>query len=294
MYQFKQKSKDNLKRFALVVGGSALFAASVNLFVVPLGLYNPGCTGVAQLIRSIFISYFGLHFSFDVAGIINALLNIPLTILAYKKLSHKFFVGTLLSVIVQTAAFSFVAIPSTPLVADIAINCIIGATLAATGIGLTLTAGYSGGGTDILGVYLAQKRAGYSVGKLTLLVNCFIYFTSAILFSPQTALYSIFYAVVFSFFLDKLHLQNREICCIIFTRNPNIRPLIVNELHRGLTWWNGMGGWSDAPVEVLISVVSKKELPELSRKVHDADPSAFIIRAEGTNVIGNFEKRLIA
>lgn len=55
-----------------------------------------------------------------------------------------------------------------------------------------------------------------------------------------------------------------------------------------------MGGWSDAPVEVLISVVSKKELPELSRKVRDADPSAFIIRAEGTNVIGNFEKRLIA
>lgn len=278
----------------LVVGGSSLFAISVNLFVVPLGLYNPGCTGVAQLIRSILVDYFDLKFPFDIAGIINALLNIPLTILAFKKMSRRFFTGTLLSVIVQMLVFSIVAIPATPLISDIAVDCVVGAVLAATGIGLTLMAGYSGGGTDILGVYLSQKRADFSVGKFTLLVNCFVYFTSAGLFSLQTAIYSIFYAVVFSFILDKLHFQNREICCIIFTRNPSVRNLIVNELHRGLTWWNGMGGWSDAPVEVLISVVSKKEFPELSHKVCNADPSAFIIRTEGTNGVGNFEKRLIA
>ncbi|NLH91382.1 MAG: YitT family protein, partial [Atopobium sp.] len=249
---------------------------------------------VAQLIRSILVDYCDFQSPFDIAGIINALLNIPLSIIAFKKLSHSFFVGTLLSVIVQMLTFSIVVIPTTPLISDIAIDCVVGAALAAIGIGLTLMAGYSGGGTDILGVYLSQKSSDFSVGKLTLLVNCFVYFTSAGLFGLQTAIYSIFYAMVFSFVLDRLHFQNREICCIIFTRNPAVRPLIVSELHRGLTWWNGMGGWSDVPIEVLISIVSKKELPELSRKVRGADPAAFIIRIEETNVVGNFEKRLIA
>jgi uncharacterized membrane-anchored protein YitT (DUF2179 family) len=265
----------------------------VNLFVVPLGLYNPGCTGIAQLIRSILISYFGFTFPFDIAGIINALLNFPLAFLAFRQLSHKFLAGTALSVVVQTLVFTLVPIPTVPLVSDTAIGCAIGATLAAVGIGLTLMAGCSGGGTDILGIYLTLMHPNFSVGKLTLLVDCFIYFASALLFSLQTSIYSIFYAVIFSLVLDKVHFQNRKTYCMIFTRNSNVRPLIINEIHRGLTWWKGAGGWSDTPTEVLVSVVSKKEVSQLTRKIHAIDPAAFIIKTEDATVAGNFEKRLI-
>ena len=285
--------KNSWKNIALVVGGSILFATSVNLFVVPLGLYNPGCTGIAQLIRSILISYFGFTFPFDIAGIINALLNFPLAFLAFRQLSHKFLAGTALSVVVQTLVFTLVPIPTVSLVSDTAIGCAIGATLAAVGIGLTLMAGCSGGGTDILGIYLTLMHPNFSVGKLTLLVDCFIYFASALLFSLQTSIYSIFYAVIFSLVLDKVHFQNRETYCMIFTRNSNVRPLIINEIHRGLTWWKGTGGWSDTPTEVLVSVVSKKEVSQLTRKIHAIDPAAFIIKTEDATVAGNFEKRLI-
>ena len=56
--------------------GSALFAASVNLFIVPFGLYNSGIIGFAQIIRTVLADSFNIKFNFDIAGIINFCLNV--------------------------------------------------------------------------------------------------------------------------------------------------------------------------------------------------------------------------
>jgi uncharacterized membrane-anchored protein YitT (DUF2179 family) len=291
-YRFKEEVDDRVE-VLLIVAGSALFSTAINLFVVPLGLYNPGCTGIAQLIRSILVERCGMAFPFDVAGIVNLLLNIPLALLAWRGLSRRFLVGTILSVLVQTAAFTFVPIPTVPIVSDVAVSCAIGAALSATGIGLTLMAGCSGGGTDIIGMYLSVTREHFSVGKLTLMVNVGIYLTCAMLFDLQTALYSVFYAVIFSVVLDRVHLQNRETYCMVFTRSAETRDLIVHKIHRGLTWWHGVGGFSDQPIDVLVTVASKKEVPNLARQVKTQDPGAFVIEMEDVHVVGNFEKRLV-
>ena len=277
----------------MILIGSALFAASINLFVVPVNLYNGGIVGLSQIFRTVLVSRMNLNFSFDIAGVINFLINVPLFVMAYRSLSRKFFLGTLLSLITQTVCFSLIPIPAVPILDDVLASLIIGAIVGALGIGMTLVSGASGGGTDIVGVYAALHWKSFSVGKLQLLFNALVYCLCAFLFDLPIAIYSIIYAAVYSFVLDKVHLQNIEMSLMIFTKNPEIKSRILKDFVRGVTYWKGLGAYTQTETEVLVTIVSKDEVNDLRRMITQMDPKAFIIVNEGLQITGNFIKRLV-
>ena len=279
--------------YTMILIGSALFAASINLFVVPVNLYNGGIVGLSQIFRTVLVSRMNLNFSFDIAGVINFLINVPLFVMAYRSLSRKFFLGTLLSLITQTVCFSLIPTPAVPILDDVLASLIIGAIVGALGIGMTLVSGASGGGTDIVGVYAALHWKSFSVGKLQLLFNALVYCLCAFLFDLPIAIYSIIYAAVYSFVLDKVHLQNIEMSLMIFTKNPEIKSRILKDFVRGVTYWKGLGAYTQTETEVLVTIVSKDEVNDLRRMITQMDPKAFIIVNEGLQITGNFIKRLV-
>ena len=279
--------------YTMILIGSALFAASINLFVVPVNLYNGGIVGLSQIFRTVLVSRMNLNFSFDIAGVINFLINVPLFVMAYRSLSRKFFLGTLLSLITQTVCFSLIPIPAVPILDDVLASLIIGAIVGALGIGMTLVSGASGGGTDIVGVYAALHWKSFSVGKLQLLFNALVYCLCAFLFDLPIAIYSIIYAAVYSFVLDKVHLQNIEMSLMIFTKKPEIKSRILKDFVRGVTYWKGLGAYTQTETEVLVTIVSKDEVNDLRRMITQMDPKAFIIVNEGLQITGNFIKRLV-
>lgn len=283
---------DVIKKYAVVIIGAFIFSLGINLFIVPVALYNGGVVGIAQIIRTIINSVVQLPANMDISGIINFLLNIPLLILAYVSISKKFFCKTLISVILQTIFFTLIKIPDTPIITDTLAACLIGGLLTGLGTGITLRAGGSGGGLDILGVFFAKKVPGFSVGKLGLIVNAFIYSYCAIAFSLPTAIYSIIYSTVYSMTVDKTHYQNINATAMIFTKEKDLEATIINELNRGVTYWNGKGGYTNEDSLVLVTVISKYEIPQLKKIIHDIDPHAFIVFNDGLSVDGNFEKRL--
>lgn len=285
--------KENSKFIGYIVIGSAIFAISVNLFAVPMNIYNMGVVGIAQIIRTLLVDYLRIGVDFDIAGIINLLFNIPLFLIAYKSLSKKFFFGTLLSILVQTFFFTLVPIPSSPIVNDVMANIILGGILAGIGIGLCLQSGASGGGTDIIGMYASRKNPSFSIGKISLGINACIYLMCAILFNVQTALYSIIYVVVFSLMIDKMHIQNIAVSAMIFTRNPEIKNIIMSELLRGVTVWQGAGAYTGNSCEILETIVSKYDVDALKRILKENDSNAFFILNEGVHVSGNYQRRLL-
>ena len=287
------KRHSQIYDYTMILFGSALFAASINLFVVPVNLYNGGIVGLSQIIRSVLVSRMGMRFSFDIAGVINFLINVPLFFMAFRSLSRKFFLGTLLSLITQTVCFSLIPIPVVPILDDVLASLIIGAIVGAFGIGMTLVSGASGGGTDIVGVYAALHWKAFSVGKIQLLFNALVYSLCAFLFDLPIAIYSIIYAAVYSFVLDKVHLQNIEMSLMIFTKNPEIKNRILKDFVRGVTYWKGLGAYTQTETEVLVTIVSKDEVNELRRMITQLDPKAFIIVNEGLQITGNFIKRLV-
>ena len=282
----------NIKQYGIIIIGALLFCLGVNLFISPLGLYNGGVVGIAQIIRTIIVEYFPSVKNFDIAGIINFIINIPLLLIAYKSISKKFFIRTVVSVVAQTIFFTVITIPSTAIIDDPLAACLIGGIITGAGIGITLKEGGSGGGIDILGVYFTQKYKNFSVGKLGIIINAIIYGICAILFELPIAIYSVIYTTFFSLIVDKIHFQNINTTAMIFTKVKNIENGIIKEMGRGVTCWNGQGAYTGEESKILVTVISKYEINQLKRIVLEKDPKAFIIFNEGLNVIGNFEKRL--
>ena len=279
------KIKEPLQLFV----GTLLFVLGVNLFIVPVGLYNGGIVGISQIIRTLITK--NIHLNFDIAGIINMMFNIPLLIIAYKGISKKFFKRTLVALILQTIFFTFIKIPTVPLLDDRIASIVIGGVISGMGSGIVLQSGASGGGLDIIGVYTSIKKPGASVGGLIMSVNFFIYVACAILFDFRIALYSIIYAVISTTAVDKFHYQNIEISLIIFTKVPEVKQEIMQKYVRGVTYWEGIGAYTNNKTEVLVTVCSKIEVNRIKKDILKLDPKAFVIM-NTTNVTGGFERRL--
>lgn len=287
--------KWNFEQMMKAVLGTFLFCFGLNIFIVPMGLYNGGCIGFSQLIRTILVDTFNLNFSFDIAGILNYAINIPLFILAYKSVSKTFFARTLFCVTIQTFFLTVIPVLDTPLVSEILTAVLIGGIMCGIGGGMTLSAGASGGGTDIIGIAISKKNRNFSVGKLDLIVNIVIYSICGILYGLTTMIYSIIYSVFYSIILDNTHEQNVCSTAIIFTKKhpKKIIEFAGNEIDRGSTTWEAKGGYDNSTTYITYVVLSKYELQRLERHLNDLDEHAFMVTtSSGVKVDGNFEKYL--
>ena len=273
--------------------GSVMFAFGLNVFITPLSLYNGGFMGISQLIRTLIVHVF--HFSFgqtDIAGIIYFLINIPLIYMAWSKMGKEFFARSIITIIIQPAALTFIPVPSAPVIDDYLTACVIGGIIAGTGSGMILRGGSSGGGQDILGIYFTKKFPGFSVGKVSIIINFFVYGICLLMFNMEVVIYSLIYGVIYSIACDRVHIQNINMSVMIFTKKLGISRAIIEQTGRGVTNWDGAGAYTNQTSYILFVVISKYEVNQLKRIVRSIDPNAFMIFTEGCSVSGNFEKRL--
>ena len=288
MKKIKSLFNWDLKDLSRAVIGSFLFCLAINFFVVPNNLYTGGILGLSQLIRSITIDIFNLKTSFDFSGIIYYMINIPLFIIAYKSLGKTFFFRTLFAVSLQALMLSL--LPNILIVDDTLTNVFVGGLLGGIGVGMILSSGASTGGTDIIGLTLAKKDNHFSVGKLGLVINIFIYSIAGIRYGLAIMIYSILYSAVDSIMVDKLHEQNICSTAFIFCKeNPKmINDFIKNDLKRDFTYWYAKGGYDDSRTYIIYTALTKYELIKLERNMKNI--RTFMIKSEGIGIKGEFLK----
>lgn len=282
-------------RLVAAVAGEFICAAALNLFIVPLDLYTGGLMGVCQLIRTLLQTY--LHISFgqyDIAGILYFILNVPILLFAYKTLGRRLVVVTLICTVSYSLFYSVIPIPVVPIVDDYLTACLLGGILTGVGSGIVLTCGGSGGGLDVVGLCLSKRGSRVTVGRFSLGFNIFLYTACLLLFIPEVAIYSVIYNFFTVMVLDRMHQQNVTVQAMIFTRGDEsgVAHFIIKQLGRGVTHWNGVGGYTGEGVHVLCVCLSKYEIEELLHTVHTIDPHAFVVVEEGVRVFGNFPKKL--
>lgn len=287
--------QDRYLRFTVGLLGSVLLAAAINLFIVPQGLYTGGLYGVCQVIRTLLVERAGLSVPFDLAGLLYLLVNVPLLVLAWKSLGRRFVLRLAVCTVVNSLALSLIPSPATPIIADTLTSCLVGGILAGFSLGIVLTCGCSTGGLDVLGLVLAKRGTGLTVGKFSISFNAVLYAVCALLFSLDTAIYSAIYMVFSSLFVDRGHQQNITVQMIIFTKAETapIRALIMEKLERGFTCWEGRGGYTDEPIHVLYVCLSKYEVPTIQQALRQLDPQSFSVLQEGVHVGGNFVRHLM-
>ena len=167
-----------------------------------------------------------------------------------------------------------------------------GGVICGIGAGMTLLSGGSGGGEEILGLLLMQKHSNLSVGKVSAILNIFIFGTCAVIFSISQAIYSVLFTGIVYYVLDKVHFQNIMLTMLIITKKQGLEKIIFEKVNRGVTKWNAYGAYRNEEREILMTVVSKSEFLQLRRLLLAADPEVFIIIEENVFVVGNFQKRV--
>lgn len=279
-------------RILLAVAGSFIYSVGINYFVTPAGLYTGGFLGVGQIIRTLLTTNLGLHFSFDIAGVIYFALNIPVYLLAFRSISGHFGLKSLLCTVCNTVFLSILVPPAEPILYDVLAASILGGMIAGAGIGLMLYDGGSSGGMDILGVYLLKKFPNFSVGKVNMAFNVALYVICLLLFNVQVAIYSIIYAVFSALIVDRLHQQNIAVMAWVFTKKKDaaLRDYVTKTLRRSVTYWDGIGAYSNSETNILCICLSKYELEELRHAMHELDPDAFLVVEEGVHIHGNYHK----
>ena len=250
--------------------------------------------GLSQLIRTFILSIVDINLPFDIATPIYYLINIPLFILAYKKLGKYFFYRTLFSVTVCTI-FLFI-IPSDNLIIkdSLLTNVLIGGALVGFGCGIALSAGASTGGSDIIGMVLTSHSKKITVGNFGLAFNAFIYVICGIMNGLDIMIYSILSSIFDAVVLDRMHIRNICSTMMMFSKKHPRRIIdyVKKELDRDVTYWEAIGGYDDTKSYITYVVLSKYEKYLLESKLKHEKFDAFIVELNGVSVLGNFEKKL--
>lgn len=286
------KNKINLKSILTVIASGFLFALSVNLFVRPIGIYNGGVVGISQLLANFTENVLHINPGIDLMGIFNLLINIPIFIFAWQKLSRKFVILSLLNIVTQSVSFMLIPIPATPIIGDLFVSILFAAIVGAFGAALSFRVKASSGGLDVIGMYFSQRKRG-SIGSIYLVVNVAIYTISAIVYHIEIAIYSLVYSIIYSYAMDKFHDHNIEVSVMVFTKNKDIIHAVTKEIRRGVTHWTGEGAFTSTEMDIFVTIVAQSEVAEIKRLIRSLDPQAFIIITQNLKVDGGFEKRLI-
>lgn len=261
-----------------------LSSIAVNFFFQPGHVYSSGATGLAQVLSALSVMLLG--FEIPVSLTFYAI-NIPLMILAWYKIGHKFTIFTFITV---TMSSLFIQVmPHVTLTEDPLINAIFGGLVMGTGIGFGLKSRISSGGTDIVSLTI-RKKTGRDVGSISLIVNATIMVFAGILFGWKYALYSMVTIFVSSRVTDAIFTKQKKMQAMIVTSHPEpVIKMIHKKLHRGVTCINDAEGtYNHERKAVLLAIITREEYSDFKHYMRKADPSAFVSIAENVHILGRF------
>ncbi|MFC3927037.1 YitT family protein [Streptococcus caprae] len=262
-----------------------LSAIAVNFFFQPGHVYSSGVTGLAQIISSVAEHHFGFNLP---VSIVFYAINLPLLVLAWRSIGHKFTVFTFITVTLSSVFIQIV--PQVTLTTDPIINAIFGGLVMGVGIGYGLMNNISSGGTDIVSLTL-RRKTGREVGNISLMVNGVIMVFAGLLFGWKYALYSMVTIFVSSRVTNALYTKQKKMQAMIVTSRPEkVTKVIHRRLGRGVTLINeAEGTYNGEKKAILLTIITRAEFADFKYLMKKADPSAFISVAENVQIIGRFE-----
>lgn len=275
---------ESKKLFVVLLSG-ALNAVALNLFLIPANVYAGGFTGLAQLLSGILDEYTPIFIS---TGILLFILNVPVTILGWKMVGKGFTIYSFISVAATTLFLEM--IPITVLSDDILLNAVFGGVITAIGVGLTLKYGASTGGLDIVAMVLSRMHD-QPVGKYFFSLNAIIILSAGLLNGWEKALYTLVTLYVTTRMIDAIHTRHEKLTAMIVTKQgEKLKTAIHSRLVRGITMVPARGAFTKEEKDMLIIVITRYELYDLEKIIHETDPNAFTNVVQTAGIFGFFRK----
>jgi uncharacterized membrane-anchored protein YitT (DUF2179 family) len=274
-----------VKHASFFILGSLLAAVGLDIFLVPNNIIDGGITG---------ISIISSHLSHLPLGMFIILLNIPFLYIGYKQIGRTFAFSTLFSILWLSVWVSI--LHSVPvLTKDVFLASIFGGVILGIGVGLIIRYGGSLDGTEIIAI-LVDKKSGFSVGEIVMFFNLFILTSAGFVFGWDKALYSLItYFVAFKIIDITIEgLDESKAVFIISNKGEDIAKQLMSRLGRGVTYLEGMGGYSKEKKNIIYLVVTRLEIAKLKEIINETDPEAFLTISGVHDVMGvNYKEKAV-
>ena len=261
--------------------GSTIFALGFSLFLMPHDMNAGGISGLAQVVVEIL--------GVGSVGTLSILINLPLFILGGIKIGKRFFVGSLMGMLLSSVLIDlFAMIP--PVDMEPLLCVLYGGAVCGLGLGVVFISGTSTGGSDILVRLLKLKYRNVPIGQIALYFDLVVVTLTGLVFRDVSkALYTGIAVFVTSQVVDAVvyRFDYSKVALIISREYEAIAQAIGKELDRGATFLHGEGTYSHSQTKVVLTAVKKQQLAELKEIVIHIDPNAFIILQEAHQVLGD-------
>ena len=270
-----------VKSYLLMTIGLFIFVFSWTAFLIPHEIAGGGVSGLASVIN--YATGFDVSYSY-------LIINAVLLGIGFLVLGKAFGFKTIYCIAVAALMFEF--LPLIPWVSDIEdklINSLIGGTMSGIGIGIIFLQGGSTGGTDIVALIIAKYRE-MSPGRVFII--CDLVIIGSVYFIPGKSLEDVIYGYIemvsFSYVIDMILTGNKQsLQVFIFSsKYAEIADRVSSEMGRGVTALSTMGWYSQSESKMLVVILRKSQLADISAIVKEIDNNAFISVSAVMSVYG--------
>lgn len=298
--------------YAAIILGSMVMAIGIGIFLVDAKVVPGGVSGLAMAV------YYLSNNTIPV-GISIWVLNVPLYIWGVRSLGAKFgwrtFVGFTCNAFFidffrgELPGFHFIRLQDTPAIQDLLQNdffflILIGATLLGIGLGIIFKFKGTTAGSDIVAAIM-QKNYGFKPGQAIMMIDFFVIALAGVIIhikdiSPDRpalslTLYAFFLLFISAKIIDIVidGFDYARMVYIITDKYDDVAKGIMDKMSRGATAVKTRGLYRDIEREVIMTVVTIKELSTLEELIKEIDPDAFMIIGNVHEVLGKGFRRRI-
>jgi uncharacterized membrane-anchored protein YitT (DUF2179 family) len=271
-----------LSDYLVIVIGVALYAYGWAGMLIPNGVASGGLTGACTILN--FATGIPVSLSYIVV-------NAGLLLFGFLILGNAFGFKTIFAILCSTLFLDLFERweASHMFFSDKLLLVVVAAIIESIGLAAVFVRGGSTGGTDIIAL-IVNKFWPVTLGKVFILLDVFI--IASVLLVPGKTVEDMVYGyvamVIFSVMVDWVMLGRKSTCQILVfsDRYQEIADQILLQLERGVTALDATGWYTGADRKVLLILIRKRELRDITRLIKSIDHTAFVSVSDASSVYG--------
>ena len=290
-YTMKKSKSKKILTYGVICLVAMMAALNYQLFVFPNRFAPAGLNGICTMIQYIT----GIS-----VGYLSLIINIPLAIVVYLKVSRSlakrsmFYVAVFSIMLVvldkvDLSRFAYYTENGTSAI----LGPLVGGIIFGAGYSVLVKGSANSGGTDFVAAIIHKYRPEFNLFYIIFALNVTVALASYFVYDYQIepVLLCVLYSFMSSTVSDRMTKSGRAAVRFeIITDYPEeISQKIIQKLHHSATLIPGRGMYLGKEVSILICVVNKGQMAKLADIIRSY-PSTFAVMSSVNEVMGNFKK----
>ncbi len=275
------KLKSTISQYLLLTVATVMLAGGIYVFRFQNNFTFGGVTGMSILLSAI---------TSMTASNLVVIMNAALLVVAFIFLGRQFAFKSIYVTVLYSALIAFFerCFPmKAPLTDEPLLELIFAILIPGLASAVIFNLGASSGGTDIVAMII-KKYTGANIGTGLLIADALTVACSFFVFGVKTGLFSLCGFLAKSLVIDTV-IENINLCKyfnIVCTDPEPICNFIINVLHRDATVYEAKGAFTGGAKKVVMTVMNRSQAIQLRNYIKEAEPSAFIMITNTSEIIG--------